>query len=110
LPKLAKFYKEHKDEKEHFEIVAIEIMSKNEAALKKSLKKLEKKLWKGEALPFPVMLDDSRATSKAYKVQAYPTCYLINPEGKIVVADHFGVEKRLAKELAKIKEEAAKKK
>jgi hypothetical protein len=96
--------------KEHFEIVAIEIQSKNIAKLKKSLKKLETKLWKGEALPFPVLLDDNGKTNKAYKAQAYPTCYLISPEGKVTMAQHFNVEKQLKKELDKIKAAAKAKK
>lgn len=103
MPKLTKFYEDNKEKKDHFEIVAIEFMSKDIDSLKASLKTLETKVWKGNSLPFPVLLDDGKKTTKAYKASGFPMCFLIDPEGKIVKADHFNVEVALKEELDKIK-------
>ena len=57
--------------------------------------------WKGRELPFPILLDPSGETLKAYGVRAFPTVVLIDPEG-IVVSD--GSEERLREILGEMKE------
>lgn len=45
---------------------------------------LVEKLWKGKALPFPILLDTTGKTLKEWNIRAFPTVVLIDPEGKIV--------------------------
>lgn len=53
--------------------------------------------WKGEPLPFPILLDASGETIATWGIHAYPTSVLIDPEGLIVGADG---EERLEEILA----------
>jgi hypothetical protein len=40
--------------------------------------------WRGRDLPFPILLDATGKTIKAYGVRAFPTTILIDPEGRLV--------------------------
>lgn len=50
------------------------------------LAKLEKNVWKGKPLPFPILLDASGATIAAYGIDSFPTTVLIDPQGNLVGA------------------------
>lgn len=40
--------------------------------------------WKGRPIPFPILLDATGDTIRKYKVRAFPTHILIDPEGRLV--------------------------
>ena len=94
-----KFWDAHADQRDRFTIVAIHDKSV------KDWKELDEKLrekgiiqrWEGKTLPFPVLLDPTGETTKAYGIQFFPTVILIDPEGKLVPG---GDEKRLEEALA----------
>ena len=52
------------------------------------LAKLEKNVWKGKPLPFPILLDASGETLATYGIDSFPTTILIDPEGKLVGEVH----------------------
>ena len=55
--------------------------------LEEKLKPVMEARWVGKPLPFPVLLDSTGETVKAYGITSWPTSFLIDPEGKIVTAD-----------------------
>ena len=92
-----KLYKEFRDLRDHFQILAFHDPSaKGFAHLDKKLARLEKFVWKGESLPFPILLDTTGKTVKAYGVSAFPTMVLIDPDGNVV---RGGSERMLAQKL-----------
>jgi hypothetical protein len=97
LPKLTKFYEEHGDQRERFEIVALctdcDSGLQSIADLDRALAPIVKNVWNGKTLPFPVLLDPTFETMKRYGVLGYGTLLLIDPQGKLVEGD----EKTLAK-------------
>ena len=48
------------------------------------LAKLEKNVWKGKSLPFPILLDASGTTIATWGIDSFPTTVLIDPQGNIV--------------------------
>jgi cytochrome oxidase Cu insertion factor (SCO1/SenC/PrrC family) len=96
------FYKKHHDQHDQFEIIAFHNdLAKNLAEVDDKIKPLVDGLW-GEPLPFPILLDASGKTQKAWGISAYPSTYLFDPNGKIVaVGDQ--VMPRLRKELVALK-------
>jgi thiol-disulfide isomerase/thioredoxin len=87
LPKLARFYEQHQQNRDRFEIVAIH---ENGVAgkitveeLKKKLASLEAQKW-GKALPFPVVLDRTGDVIRTWGISGYPTTALISPDGVLM--------------------------
>lgn len=94
-----KFYEEHKDQRDRFEILAFhDARAKTFEELDEKLKPIVKDKWGGQELPFPILLDASGETLKALGVRAFPTIVLIDPEGKLVKG---GSEETLEAELKK---------
>ncbi len=44
----------------------------------------KQRYWKGRDLPFPLLLDASGQTLARFEVHAFPTLFLIDPEGRLV--------------------------
>jgi hypothetical protein len=85
LPGLIDFYEEHKDHRDKFEIIAFhDATAKDFGELDKHLPGLREKLWRGRDLPFPILLDSTGKTIKAYDIHSFPTTLLIDPDGKLV--------------------------
>jgi thiol-disulfide isomerase/thioredoxin len=87
LPELMKFYQEHPDLRDQFEIIAIHDEScKTFDELDKKLEenKTVEKAWGGQNLPFPVILDATGDMFKSYDIVRLPTLLLIDPEGHLV--------------------------
>jgi hypothetical protein len=85
LPRLIDFYEEHRAHHDKFEILAFhDASAKNFGELDPKLVEIRAKLWNGRELPFPILLDASGATIKAFGINSFPTTILINPEGKLV--------------------------
>jgi hypothetical protein len=94
---LIDFYEEHKDHRDKFEIIAFhDSTAKDFGELDKHLPGLREKLWRGRDLPFPILLDSTGKTVKAYDIHAFPTTLLIDPDGKLVGhTNEEDLEKRL---------------
>ena len=58
------------------------------------------KRWEGKTLPFPILLDATGKTVKAFGISAYPTNVLIDPEGRVVKAARRGRAREKLEELA----------
>jgi thiol-disulfide isomerase/thioredoxin len=97
LPGLMDFYDEHKEHRGQFEILAVHVQyAKDFADYDDKMKNTRQNLWHGQDLPFPVLLDDSDQTIKAFGIRAFPTTILIDPEGKLVgEANEMDLEKKL---------------
>jgi hypothetical protein len=73
------------DQRDKFAIVTIHDKTVTSfAELDKKLPKIREQYWQGKDLPFPVLLDPSQKTAELYKIRAFPTGLLIDPEGKLV--------------------------
>jgi thiol-disulfide isomerase/thioredoxin len=86
LPELARFYEEHGNERERFEIVAFccDPETDDVDELYHRLRAAVKKAWKGKPLPFPLLLDSERRTEQNYGISIFPTTLLVDPEGRLV--------------------------
>lgn len=86
LPKLAKFYDDHKSQRDRFEILAICIdcdeKMKSIAEVDQALEPIVKHVWGGKPLPFPLLLDPSMTTLERFGVPGYETI-LIDPDGRL---------------------------
>ena len=99
LPRLAKFYREHADQRDQFEIVSI-CMSvdgdlQSMADLDRELAPIVKHIWNGQSLPFPVLLDPTFTTWKRFGLDGMGQTMLIDPDGNLLDGD----EKTLAEHL-----------
>jgi hypothetical protein len=97
LPGLIDFYDEHKGHREKFEIIAFhDATAKDFGDLDKHLPSLREKFWRGRDLPFPILMDSTGQTIKAYDIHSFPTTLLIDPDGKLVGhASEDDLEKKL---------------
>lgn len=84
LPSLKKFYESHKEQRDKFEIIAFSGSSAADmAGLEKQMKPFEDGKW-GGPLPFPILLDQTGKTWKAWGIIALPRFVLIDPDGNVV--------------------------
>jgi hypothetical protein len=86
-----RFYDEHAEHRERFEIVALCVDHDGDL---KSLEELDRQLqsvvehvWNGQQLPFPVLLDSSFRTCQSFGVRGVGHTILIDPTGKLVEGD-----------------------
>jgi thiol-disulfide isomerase/thioredoxin len=90
IPRLMKFYEEHRAQRDRFEILAICIDEEGDlksiADLDKKLKPLVEHVW-GKPLPFPILLDPSFTTCERYGLSGLGAVVLIDPEGRLVKGD-----------------------
>lgn len=85
MPRLLDLYAEFEDLRDRFEILAFHDPSV--ATLEELDEKLAPRIeedWKGRSLPFPILLDDTQETLRAFGISGFPTHVLIDPEGRIV--------------------------
>ena len=98
LPKLARFYDEHKTQRDRFEILAICIDCNGEmksvAEVDRALQPIVKHVWGGKPLPFPILLDPSMTTLERFGVPGYETI-LIDPDGKLIEGDETVLAEKL---------------
>ena len=82
LPKLIEFYQAQKIK--NFERIALH--DKGVQTLKefdKQTKRIKEKFWKGQDLPFPLLLDSTGQTFKQWGIEYFPTHVLIDPQGRL---------------------------
>jgi hypothetical protein len=78
-------YHDHSAHHDKFAMLAIHDSSVDSfSQLDGHLERIKKQYWKGEDLPFPVLLDKDRKTETVFGVSSHPTQILIDPEGNIV--------------------------
>jgi thiol-disulfide isomerase/thioredoxin len=99
LPKLVKFYEDHKDQRDRFEILAICVDPDGEvksmAEIDRRLEPIVQHVWGGKRLPFPVLLDPTFQTWERFGLSGMGDVLLFDPEGRLVKGD----ETALAEEL-----------
>jgi thiol-disulfide isomerase/thioredoxin len=88
LPKLSKFYEEHKTDRDRFEILAICNNWNDDVRTMKEFDRLAAPIvdakWDGKPLPFPILIDGDGKTFEAYGVGSVPTTLLIDPDGNLL--------------------------
>ncbi len=101
-----KFQEEYKDYADRFVILTFhDTRAKTFEELDARLAPIERDVWGGRKLPFPILLDATGQTLRNWGVRAYPTMVLIDPEGNIVKGGPGGGLEQLLAE--KLKEEQA---
>jgi thiol-disulfide isomerase/thioredoxin len=99
LPALVELDKELSAHREQFAILTVHHTSaKTLNELEPQLEQVRKTFWNGTPLPLPILLDATGQTIKNYDVGAYPTEFLIDPEGRLVRI-HGPVEEYLKEKL-----------
>lgn len=103
IPALLDFHEAHAADRDRYAILTVHCWRGSGpdtlAAMDSRLPELERTLWNGRKFPFPVLVDATRTTLKAWGVQGFPTAFLIDPDGNLVAQANLGLEERLAKEL-----------
>jgi len=99
LPKLMKFYDDHKSQRDQFEIISICIDFDGErktlAEVDRALEPFVKNVWGGKTLPFPVLLDPSSKTLETFGISGLSTTILIDPGGNMVEGDETTLAEKL---------------
>lgn len=98
-----KFYESHTADRDKFAIITFHYSREDDQsfnAIDPHIKQLEEQRWK-KKFPFPILVEQGQKTMQAWGVQAFPTAALINPQGKLVAIDNFGIEEMLEAELRK---------
>src|SRR5262249_21966491 len=99
LPRLVELDKELGGHRDRFAILTIhDTSAKSVAELEPRLERVSKTFWGGKPLPLPILLDATGQTIANYEVHAYPSEFLIDPEGRLVRL-HERVEDFLEAEL-----------
>ena len=96
MPYMENYYEENKDS-ENVEILAVN-MTKKERGGGDKIEKVEGFVDELK-LTFPVLLDEAGEVMKLYQVMAYPTTYIINPEGIITAKETRQLDEELISEL-----------
>ncbi len=100
---MIKFYEEHAAERDRFVLIAfhdpsVKSLAEMEGQLQKQ--KIPQKFWGGRMLPFPVLLDSTGQTIRAWGIKVFPTQALIDPQGRLFrVQPGGGLEELLAEKL-----------
>jgi hypothetical protein len=99
LPRLTRFYEDHRAQRGRFEILSICIDYEGElksmADVERKLEPIVKHAWGGKSLPFPVLLDNSFQTWESYGLRGLGEVLLIDPDGNLVRGDETTLAERL---------------
>jgi len=101
LPGLARLQAKFAAHSARFQILAFHDDSVADfAELDPHLARLQESVWKGQPLPFPILLDASGETIATWGIDSFPTTVLIDPQGKLVgEIGERALEELLAREL-----------
>ncbi len=87
LPDLIDLDRGMQEHRDRYVILTVhETSTKNLAELETQLVQVSQAYWGGKRLPFPILLDSTGQTLKNYSVHAFPSLFLIDPEGRLVQA------------------------
>lgn len=98
MPHMENYYEENK-EAENVEIIAVN-MTKTERGGDDKIERVEDFVQENK-LTFPILLDETGEVMKLYQIMAYPTTYIINPEGVITEVVIRGLDEEILAELVK---------
>ena len=85
LPGWIDFVNDHAADSDKFVVLAIhDPQAADFAMLDEKLQPVVRRVWHGQSLPFPILLDLSGRMVKDYGVEGWPTAVLIDPEGRVV--------------------------
>ncbi|MFQ5749392.1 MAG: redoxin family protein, partial [Planctomycetota bacterium] len=90
LPQVEAFWKAIQRERDDLVVLAVDLNDPPETV---------KQVWEKEGFTFPAVLQKEDEVSKAFGVAAYPTVYLIGPDGKILYRNLAFEEKHIRKRL-----------
>jgi thiol-disulfide isomerase/thioredoxin len=99
LPNLMKFYEDHKDQRDRFEILAFCVDPDGEvksmAEVDRRLEPIIKHVWGGKRLPFPILLDPTFQTWERLGLLGMGDVLLFDPEGRLVQGDETVLAEKL---------------
>jgi thiol-disulfide isomerase/thioredoxin len=85
LPSWMDFVADHAADRDKFVILTIhDPQATGFAMLDEKLKPIIRRQWRGQSLPFPILLDTTGQTVKDYGVVHWPTVVLLDPDGLVV--------------------------
>ena len=104
LPAWTKFYQQHRDQRDRFEILAICVdVDENLdsiAQVEKQLAPIVKYVWNGQDLPFPLLLDSRLKTWQSFGLDFMAKTLLIDPQSNLTdVEGHKEVFEHLTQEI-----------
>ena len=86
-----KFYSEHEDDRDRFEIVGVCLAYDGKPAtlteLDARMKPFIDNLWDEKSIPYPVVLDATFKTWERYGIPGLGTSVLVDPQGRLVEGD-----------------------
>lgn len=95
------FYERNSHLKDRFEIVGVCIDYSGDLdsieKLDAALESIEKKVWKGKKIPFPIVLDNTFRTWERYGIAGLGTVVLVEPDGRLVEGDESTLQALLDK-------------
>jgi hypothetical protein len=107
LGRFIKLYEKHEALRDRFVLLAFhDNRAKTFEELDPKMTRLSEKRWEGKTLPFPILLDSTGATVKAYGISSFPTYVLIDPDGKVVKGKGDEILKKMVAEWAEAEKEA----
>ena len=84
IPGLMSFLEKNPQLSDRLQIVAIHHKGADSIAdLEKELVSIKKSVWNNRDLPFPVIVDDTDASAKAYGIKELPAAVLVSPDGRV---------------------------
>ena len=88
LPRLVTIQERHRSKRDRFAILTLhDATAKTFAELDTKLAPLVKDWWNGSPLPLPILLDATGETVKRYEVRGFPTSWIVDPDGNLVVGN-----------------------
>ena len=94
-----KFYDDHQDQRDKFQIISIcngyDGELKTLADVDRELEPIVKNVWGGKTLPFPVLLDPTFKTWETFGIDGLGTTILIDPEGNMAKGDETTLAEKL---------------
>lgn len=101
IPKMMDFYERNSHLKDRFEIVGVCIDFSGDLdsieKLDAALESIEKKVWKGKKIPFPIVLDNTFKTWERFGIAGLGTVVLVDPDGRLVEGDESTLQALLVK-------------
>jgi len=85
LPAWVDFFDDHAADRDKFAILAVhDPRATDLGMLDEKLKPIVRRVWRGRALPFPILLDSTGKTGEALGVTHYPTVVMLDPDGRVM--------------------------
>jgi hypothetical protein len=69
------------------------------SALEEKLREISAQNWKGDKLPFPVLMDSTSRTFERYGIRKLPTNILVAPDGSLALVGSIELLDELEKKL-----------